>query len=146
MCNTHDTIDAILVARKLHHQGSIVNIPHSNVGLMATLPGDHVVAILGEVQRRKSLPAGVRDEELPVLSGIVKDDGTPTQRGELKTFIVLHFAVKIQENIKKKQLRKKLRSVNITHMSFFEGKRSAYLDGEISSLKTKKKVQCVLLF
>ena len=118
MCNTHDTIDAILVARKLHHQGSIVNIPHSNVGLMATLPGDHVVAILGEVQRRKSLPAGVRDEELPILSGIVKDDGTPTQRGELKTFIVLHFAVKIQENIKKAIKKKTSKCKHHTHVIF----------------------------
>ena len=66
-----------------------MNVPDADVRLVAALARDHVVAILGEVEAGKSLPAGVGDEKLPVLAGVVQHDGTPTQQADKK--INSHF-------------------------------------------------------
>ena len=61
-----------------------MNVPDADVRLVAALARDHVVAILGEVEAGESLPAGVGDEKLPVLAGVVQHDGTPTQQANKK--------------------------------------------------------------
>lgn len=68
------------MAWELDDEGAVVDVPDPDVGLVPALASDHVVPILGKVEAGESLPAGVGDEKLPVLAGVVQYDGTPTQK------------------------------------------------------------------
>ena len=59
-----------------------MNVPHADVGLVTAFPSHHVVAVLGKVQAGESFSAGVGDEKLAVLPGIVKHNSTPTRQKE----------------------------------------------------------------
>ena len=45
-----------------------------------------MVAIFGEVEAGESFSAGVGDEKLAVLPGIVKHNGTPTRQKKQESF------------------------------------------------------------
>ena len=72
------------MAGELDDEGAVVDVPDPDVRLVSALARHHVVPVLGKVEAGESLPAGVGDEKLPVLAGVVQHDGTPAQQANKK--------------------------------------------------------------